>query len=161
MIITAFSYLQRLRIEVEYTDGLPSFPPASSRLLLPHLWRLEIWSTSYSTIDASSFFLEALSGWKLPSLQYLDISSYGEKHHYADALIGFIASHRDVLRYLDLWYPSTECLMSPDTVTTIFTLCTNLRSINVYLEKIPAFDLLPAHPNLEKLYTVIGASLAH
>jgi hypothetical protein len=154
MIIAGFSYLQRLRIEVRYGAMLPSFLAASPKLFLPHLQFLEILTLAYGGMRPFSFFLEALSGWKLPSLQYLDINSFNETHH-ADALIGFLRSHGTVLRYMTLEYYDGDP-MPQDMLTTIFTLCTNLRSMRVYLGNIAAIGLLSFHPNLEKLRVTYG-----
>jgi len=97
----------------------------------------------------SSFFLEALSGWKLPSLKYLNIYSYDETHP-ADALTG-LESHGATLRYITLRYFDAGHTVSQDMLKTSFTLCTNLRSMKFYFNEVPAFEILPSHPNLEKL----------
>jgi hypothetical protein len=160
IIFTAFSHLQRLHIECIYPPMPPSFPAASSRLFFPHLRVLEIGVGVLAEYESPSSLLEALSGWKMPSLQYLDIASIGETK-YADALVGFLRSHGAVLRYVTLRYYNSGCAMSQDVFTTIFTLCTNLRSMNVSLANTPAFDLLPAHLNLEKLCITLDNEYEH
>jgi len=153
MIIAPLSYLQELSIDVIGTDRVPSFPAASSSLFLPHLRWIRIASvdTDSGYRVTSSFFMKALSSWKLPSLQYLDIHSYGETH-YADTLVGFLRSHGAVLRYMTLHYFNGGLMTSQDMLAAIFILCPHLRSIEVILENLPVFDLLPSSLNLEKLH---------
>jgi hypothetical protein len=152
IIIMAFSYLQRLSIRIVDKDWQPSFPAASSGLFLPHLRFIMIASYDPDNLYglSSSFFLEALSGWKLPSLQYLNVYRLGTEH-YSDALIGFLLGHGAALQYLSLQYYDSGYQISPGMLKNILALCPNLRSIHAGLEDLPALDQLPAHPNLEKI----------